>query len=152
MAEYTNEWLCQEIVANSYDAFVFADREGLIRLWNPGAEEMFGYTAEEALGQSLDLIIPERFRERHWEGYYRVMETGVTKYGRGDLLAVPAMRKDGQRISIEFTIALIRDADGQLLGVGAIIREVTERWQRDKELRERLAALEAQVKELSGGS
>jgi len=152
MDEYTYEQLCREIVENSYDAIVFTDRQGLIRLWNSGAEEMFGYTAEEALGQSLDLIIPERFRERHWEGYRRVMETGVTKYGRGELLAVPAIRKDGRRISLEFTIVLIHGEGDEVLGVAAIIRDVTERWQRDRELQQRLVALEAQVRELTGSN
>lgn len=146
MSTYTHEWLCQQIVDNTYDAIVFADHEGLVRLWNSGAEAVFGYTAREALGQSLDLITPERFQERHWKGYYRVMETGVTKYGRGDLLAVPALRKDGTRISIEFTVVLVFDDSGGMLGIAAIIREVTARWQRDKELREQLAASKAQVK------
>ncbi len=147
MSSYTHEWLCQQIVDNTYDAIIFADHEGLVRLWNSGAEAMFGYTTEEALGQSLDLIIPERFRARHWEGYYRVMETGVTKYGDGDLLAVPALRKDGTRISIEFTVVLISNDSGGVLGIAAIVRDVTERWQRDKTLREQLAALKAQVEE-----
>ena len=149
MSTFTHEQLCQQIVDNTYDAIIFADREGLIRLWNSGAEAIFGYTTEEALGQSLDLVTPERFRARHWEGYHRVMETGVTKYGRGDLLAVPALRKDGARISIEFTVVLVHDDSGGVLGIAAIIRDVTARWQRDRELREQLAALKAQTKSLS---
>jgi len=149
MSTFSHTRLCQQVVDNTYDAIIFADHEGLVRLWNSGAEAIFGYTAEEALGQSLDLITPERFRARHWEGYYRVMETGVTKYGRGDLLAVPALRKDGTRISIEFTVVLVYDDSGGVLGIAAIIRDVTARWQRDRELREELAALKAQVKELS---
>lgn len=152
MVTYTHEWLCQQIVDNTYDAIIFADRRGIIRLWSSGAEAMFGYTAEEALGQSLDLIIPERFRARHWRGYYRVMETGTTKYARGDLLAVPALRKDGTRISIEFTMALIFDDAGSVLGAAAIIRDVTQRWQRDKELKEQLSALKARLRELSEAS
>jgi len=151
MSTFTHERLCQQIVDNTYDAIVFADRQGLIRLWNSGAEAIFGYTAEEALGQSLDLITPERFRARHWEGYHRVMETGITKYGR-DLLAVPALRKDGTRISIEFTVVLVHDDSGGVLGIAAIIRDVTARWQRDKELREQLASLKAQVKSLSAAA
>jgi PAS domain S-box-containing protein len=146
MSVPTLEWLSQKIVEESQDAFIFADREGIVRLWNSGSEAMFGYRAEDAIGQSLDLIIPERQRERHWTGYRKVMETGVTRYSR-EVLAVPAIRRDNSRISIEFTIALLRDTEGQILGAAAIIREVTERWQRDKELRARLAALEAQVKE-----
>lgn len=94
---YTHEWLCQTIVEQTQLAVIFSDREGIICFWNAGAEAMFGYKPEEALGQTLDMIVPERHRPRHWEGYRRVMETGVTKYGR-DLLAVPATRKDGTRI------------------------------------------------------
>jgi PAS domain S-box-containing protein len=133
--------LYQRIVDDSPIAILFADREGKIRFWNSGAELMFGYQAHEAVGQSLDLIVPEKQRARHWEGWTRVMATGVTKYGR-DPLAVPAMRKDGTRISIEFNVILIRSAGGELQGVAAMIQDVTARWQQQKELRARLAALE----------
>jgi PAS domain S-box-containing protein len=136
-------WLFRRIVEEMPEAVIFADREGTIRLWNRGAETMFGYSADEALGQSLDLIVPERFRARHWEGYRQVMATGVTSYGQR-LLAVPAMRKDGQRISIEFSIALLKDERGEVAGAAAIVRDVTARWQMERELRGRLAALEAQ--------
>jgi PAS domain S-box-containing protein len=109
------------------EAVIFADRQGVVRLWNRGAETMFGYAASEALGRSLDLIIPERFRARHWEGYHQVMATGVTRYGQR-LLAVPAMRKDGRRISIEFSIALLKDERGEVAGAAAVVRDVTTRW------------------------
>lgn len=134
--------LYRRIVDDSPIAILFADREGKIRFWNSGAELMFGYEAREAVGQSLDLIVPEKQRARHWEGWTRVMETGVTKYGR-DPLAVPALRKDGTRISIEFHIVLVRSASGELQGAAAMLQDVTARWQREKELRARLAALEA---------
>jgi PAS domain S-box-containing protein len=140
-------WLCQRIVEDSPLAILFADREGKIRLWNSGAEAMFGHTASEAMGQSLDLIVPEKQRPRHWEGWERVMATGVTKYGR-DPLAVPAMTKDGSRISIEFHIVLLRASTGELAGAAALIQDVTARFQQQKEMRARLAALEAQA---SGG-
>ncbi len=143
-----SEPLYRRIVENAADAIVAADKQGVIRLWNARAEDIFGYSAQEAIGQTLDLIVPERLRERHWEGYHAVMATGVSRYGKGDLLAVPAVRKDGTRISLEFTITLIRDETGELLGPAAIIRDVTERWQRERELRERLAALEARVVDL----
>ncbi len=143
----TPERLCRQIVEGAQDAIVVADRDGRIRLWNPGAEAMFGYRAEEALGQSLDLIIPERLRGRHWEGYRRVMATGVTRYGR-EVLAVPAIRKDGTRISLEFTVVLLRGESGELLGSAAIIRDVTARWERERALRDRVAALEAKVEGL----
>ena len=141
MPTYTHEWLCQQIVDSTQEAIIFADRDGKIRLWNAGAEAMFGYQAKEAMGQGLDLIIPERLRGRHWEGYHKVMDTAVTRYGK-ELLAVPAIRKDGTRISLEFSIVLLRDAAGDPLGIAALIRDVTARWQQEKALKERLAALE----------
>jgi len=141
MPDYSQDWLCRRIVEHSQDAVIFADGDGVIRLWNAGAAAIFGFSAAEALGQSLNLIIPENLRARHEEGYRRVMATGVTKYAR-DLLAVPGLRRDGARISLEFTIVLVRDDDGLLLGTAAIIREVTARWQREQDLRRRLAALE----------
>lgn len=143
-ASIPTEWLCRRIIEGAHDAVIFADREGKVRLWNTGAEETFGYTAAEAVGQSLDIIIPEKHRPRHWEGYYRVMATGVTKYGR-ELLKVPALRKDGTRISIEFTIVPVKDEAGNMVGIAAIIRDVTERWEEEKALRTRLAELEARL-------
>lgn len=134
--------LFRRLVEEMPEAVVFADRQGAIRLWNPGAEAMFGYSAEEALGRSLDLIIPERYRARHWDGYRQVMSTGATRYGQR-LLAVPAVRKDGRRMSIEFSIALLRDEHGEVIGAAAVVRDVTARWQADRELRKRVAALEA---------
>lgn len=141
MGTYTQEWLYRQIVEKAADAIIFADKEGIIRLWNSGAEAIFGYSREEALGETLDLIVPEKLRERHWEGYRNVMVTGVTKYG-SEVLAVPAIRNDGSRISVEFTIILLKDSDGEPLGTAALIRDVTERWQRERELKTRLAALE----------
>jgi PAS domain S-box-containing protein len=142
MDENDKNTLCRRIVETIGDAVIFADREGIIRLWNRGAEGIFGFTEEEAVGQSLDLIIPERQREPHWKGYGKVMLNGVTKYG-SETLAVPAVTKDGERISIEFTINLIRDGDGKVLGPVAVVRDVTARWIREKDLRQRLAFLEA---------
>jgi PAS domain S-box-containing protein len=147
MAETPDKgWLYQRIVEESQIAILYADREGRIRLWNSGAEAMFGYRSEEVLGQSMDLIIPERQRARHWEGWAKVMETGITRYGR-DVLAVPATRKDGSRISIEFNILLLRAPTGEVLGAAATIQDVTQRWQQQKELKSRLAALEAKAAE-----
>jgi PAS domain S-box-containing protein len=124
------------------EGVVYSDREGIIRLWNRGAETIFGYRQEAVLGQTLDLIIPERWRARHWEGYRRVMRTGVTRYGR-EVLAVPASRSDGTRISIEFSIILPTDRAGQVMGAIAIVRDVTTRWEQEQALRKRLAALES---------
>lgn len=127
------------------DAIILADRDGVIRVWNAGAEVMFGHSAEEAIGRTLDLIIPERLRPRHWEGYTRVMQTGVTRYGR-ELLAVPGVRKDGARISLEFSITILKDDAGAISGIAAILRDVTTRFEQDRALRQRLAGLEAQIK------
>jgi PAS domain S-box-containing protein len=140
----TQEWLCRIIVEESSDAIMFADREGIIRLWNRGAERMFGYSEAEALGQSLDLIIPENLRGRHWDGYYRVMESGESRYST-EMLSAPALRKDGTRISTEFSMVMVKASDGTVRGVAAVIRDVSARWQREKELKERIRSLEAQT-------
>jgi PAS domain S-box-containing protein len=138
--------LCESIVEKSPIAIIVGDREGIVRLWNAGAQTMFGWSAEEALGKSMDMIIPEKHRPRHWEGYDHVMGTGVTKYGR-NLLAVPALTKDGRRISVEFNVVMLKDAEGRVLGIAASMQDVTARWERDKALRARLAELEAKLKQ-----
>jgi len=138
--------LCESIVEQSPIAIIVGDREGMVRLWNAGAQTMFGWSAEEVLGKSMDMIIPEKHRPRHWEGYDRVMGTGVTKYG-SSVLAVPALTKDGRRISIEFNVVLLKDAEGRVLGIAASMQDVTARWERDKTLRARLAELEAKLKQ-----
>ena len=136
------EWLCPAIVEESNDAIMFSDTRGIIHLWNGGAERMFGYTAQEALGQSLDLIIPENLRQRHWDGYFQVMKSGTSRYSI-DMLSAPAIQKGGGRISTEFSMVLVKDANGSMLGVASIIRDVTARWQREKEMKERIKELEA---------
>ena len=135
-----NRLLCQ-VINDAPDAILIADREGIITFWNSGAAQIFGHTAAEAVGQSLDLIIPENLRKRHWEGYWRVMAAGETKYQTG-LLSSPGIRKDGTRVSLEFSMVLLRDATGGMQGCASIMRDVTERWHKEKELRERLAACE----------
>ena len=137
----SQEWLCRKIVEESSDAIMFSDRHGIIRLWNLGAERMLGYAAEEALGQSLDLIIPENLRKRHWDGYFQVMESGTSRYST-EMLSAPALRKDGTRISTEFSMVLVKGDDDTVLGVAAVIRDVSARWQRDKELKDRIRKLE----------
>lgn len=121
----------RSLIEASPDGILAADRNGTIQLWNAGAERIFGYTATEAVGQSLDLIVPERQRTRHWDGYRKVFETGETQYG-SRLLAVPAIRKDSKRISIEFSVALLRDEAGDVAAIAAIVRDVTERWKRER--------------------
>lgn len=142
MDEDDRNTLCRQIVDGAGDAVIFSDRDGVIRLWNRAAEGIFGYTEQEAVGHSLDLIIPERHRELHWKGYGRAMLDGATKYGT-EPLSVPAVTKDGERISIEFTINLIRDAAGKVLGPAAVVRDVTARWNRERELRQKVAFLTA---------
>ena len=136
--------LLWQLLQDSPDAILIADRDGAIRFWNSGAERMFGHTATEALGQSLDLIIPENLRARHWQGYFRVMNTGQTKY-LTEKLTSPGVRKDGSRLSLEFSMVLLRDEQGGIEGCATIMRDVTARWQKEKELKERLANCEKQL-------
>jgi PAS domain S-box-containing protein len=126
-----------DLLSSMPDAVVYSDAAGLIRFWNQAAERIFGYPKEEALGQSLDIIVPEKLRGRHWDGYKKTMETGETRYGGGDLLAVPAIRKDGSRLSIEFTIVPFHDDAGRMAGIGAVMRDVTARFEEMKALRNR---------------
>jgi PAS domain S-box-containing protein len=144
MGEINHEELCRQLVQACNDAIIFSDRYGIIRLWNAGAEQMLGFAAEEAIGKSLDIFIPENQRPRHWEGYFRVMETGSTRYEK-ELLAAPAIRKDGTRISTEFSMTIIRDAAGEIAGTAAVVRDVTARWEKEKTFRVRLAELERRV-------
>jgi PAS domain S-box-containing protein len=125
------------------DAIIAARADGAIVFWNPAAQRIFGFSAGEALGQSLDLIIPERFRARHWEGYRQVMATGQTKYGT-EVLRVPAAHKDGRALSIAFTVSLLDGPDGRV--IAAIVRDETARWNEERDLRRRLAALEERAK------
>lgn len=135
-----------QLVAAAGDAIVAADPQGKVTLWNPAAERIFGFSREEALGQSLDLIIPERFRQRHWDGYDKVMRSGETRYGT-QVLRVPALRKDGRPLSIAFTVALLKGADGKVQSIVAIMRDDTERWNEERNLKKRLAELESRARE-----
>lgn len=132
--------LFETIVRNAADAVIYSDDRGVIRFWNRGAERIFGFTAAEATGQTLDIIIPERLRTRHWEGYRSVMESGESRYGAGQVLAVPGLRKDGARISIEFSIVPMKDERGSIRGMAAIMRDVTLRFEEMRALRAQLAA------------
>lgn len=136
--------LLKQLNNNAPDAILISDREGVIRFWNSGAEQMFGHTAAEAVGQSLDLIIPENLRSRHWEGYWRVMASGETKYKTG-LLSSPGIRKDGSRVSLEFSMVLLRDEAGGMQGCASIMRDVTEQWKKEKGLKERLTDCETKL-------
>ena len=134
--------LAARLVSQSGDAIVICDVEGRIILWNSGAETVFGYSTSEALGQSLDIIIPERFRDRHWEGYRHTMASGVTRYA-DDVLAVPGQRKDGSRLSLEFKVTLLSGDDGRPEAIAAILRDVTVRWEAERNLRRELNELRA---------
>ena len=125
------------------DAIIHADAAGLIRVWNAGAVRMFGFTEAEALGRPLDIIIPPGLRERHWTGFHETMRTGETRYGDGQILAVPATRKDGTRLSVEFTIVPFTGDDGRMTGIAAIMRDATAKFEEMRALRKQLAALSA---------
>lgn len=127
------------------DAVVVADAAGAVILWNPAAERMFGFTAEEALGRRMDMIIPERLRKRHWEGYDHSMATGTTRYGH-DVLRVPAVNKAGEPMSIAFTVCMLHDEAGRVTACASVIRDETARFNEDRALRKRLVELEAQLK------
>ena len=143
------------LVATTPDAVIYADAEGMIRFWNGGATRVFGFAADEAIGTSLDLIIPASLRQRHWHGFHHTMQTGESRYGAGDMLAVPALRKDGTRISVEFTIVPFHDADGRMTGIAAVLRDVTARFTELRTLRGQVDSLsrkaESAADEKAGG-
>ena len=132
------------LVAAVGDAVMVCDAQGAILLWNPACERMFGHTEAEVLGKTMDMIIPERLRKRHWEGYEKTMATGITKYGH-DVLRVPAVDKQGNALSIAFTVAMLHGADGKVSAIAAIIRDETSRFNDERALKKRVADLEAQV-------
>jgi len=132
------EQLGEALLTSSSDAIVATDREGRITFWNPGAVRIFGFAESEAVGQSLDLIIPENLRARHWEGFRHTMQTGISRYGDGDLLSVPGLSRDGRRISVEFTIVMLRDGEA-VTGTVAVMRDVTKRFAETRELKRQLA-------------
>jgi len=131
--------LADAILTMESDAVIATDRAGIVTFWNPGATRIFGFTADEAIGQSLDLIIPPNLRARHWDGFNRVMTTGESHYGHGDLLSVPAQTKSGQRVSVEFTIAMLKDQAHQPAGTVAILRDITKRFEEVRTLKRQLA-------------
>ena len=135
------EKISQQIIENIPDAVLYVDAKGLIQHWNDGATRIFGYSADEAIGQSLDLIIPEKLQGRHWDGYNKVMESGQSQYGT-DLLSVPSTHRDGQRLSVDFCIAMLKDDQGKVEGIAAVMRDMTAQRQKEKELKERIAELE----------
>ena len=131
------------------DAIILADTNGVIRLWNQAAERLFGFTVAEALGSSLDLVIPERFRERHWAGYAKTMATARTQYEH-DVLRVPAVHKDGRALSIAFTVGLLHGPRRQVTGIEAVVRDETVRFAEERKLRKQLAELLAERQRENG--
>lgn len=131
--------IAERVLLETPDAVLYADCDGIIKVWNGGCERIFGFTEEEAVGQTLDIIIPEKLRARHWQGYAETMRTGQTRYGAGELLSVPAITKDGSRISVEFSITPISAPNGDMEGIAATMRDVTETFEELKRLRARLA-------------
>jgi PAS domain S-box-containing protein len=132
------------LVHSMGDALMVCDAEGAILLWNPACERMFGFSAAEVLGQTMDMIIPERLRGRHWEGYHKTMASGITKYGT-DLLKVPAVDKQGRAMSIAFTVSLLHGPDGKVNAIASVIRDETQRFNDERALKKRLAELESQL-------
>ncbi len=132
------------LVAAVGDAVMVCDAKGAITLWNPACERMFGHTEAEVLGHSMDMIIPERLRGRHWDGYHKTMATGITKYGT-DVLRVPAVDKQGRSMSIAFTVAMLYAPDGKVSAIASVIRDETSRFSDERALKKRLAELEAQL-------
>jgi len=130
----------QQLVETSADAIMVCNAAGKITLWNAASERMFGHTAREAMGQSLDIIIPQRQQARHWEGYHVTMASGITKYGTS-VLRVPAVHKDGHTLSIAFTVSLLNDAAGQVSAIVAIVRDESVKFAQERALRERIAKL-----------
>ena len=140
------EAFAARLVRECADAVVYADAEGRIGFWNAAAARIFGYSEAEALGESLDLIVPERLQARHWQGYDEVMKGRESRYAEGALLAVPARHKDGRQLSVEFTILPFHDGAGKLVGIAAILRDVTARFEEVRGLRRELAALKAEAR------
>jgi PAS domain S-box-containing protein len=141
----------KQLVEAIGDAVVVCDAAGAITVWNDAAVRMFGFTREDALGKSLDIIIPERQRPRHWQGYEKTMSTGQTRYG-SDLLRVPALHKDGHTLSIAFTVAMLHDEESKVKAIVAIIRDETKRWGEERQLKARVAQLEAAAAPRAGAA
>lgn len=138
--QFNDSDIARAVLHGAGDAIVACDRDGIIRFWNPGATRIFGFSAEEAVGQNLDIIIPERLRARHWEGYRNMMSSGQSRYSGGDTLAVPALRRDGGQLSVEFTLAALKNPEGGVAGLAAVMRDVTPRFEELRSLRRQLKA------------
>lgn len=133
--------LAKSIVDQATDAIIFADRDGLVRIWNAGAERIFGHKAEDVIGGTLDIIIPERMVDAHNRGFNHAISTGEMKYVN-KVLTTRSMHKDGSRIYVDMSFDMVRDASGTILGAVAVARDVTERQANDAATKVKLAELE----------
>lgn len=149
MSDHDSSALSHALIEHLADAVIFADREGVIRVWNAGAEAVFGYGADEVVGRRLDLLIPERLRSAHWAGFDAAIDSGRMKHGR-DSMTTRSIHKDGSDLYVDLSFALVKDSAGEVLGAVAVARDITSRFRAEKEARRRLAELEAQVESLSG--
>jgi PAS domain S-box-containing protein len=134
----------QQLVEHSAEAIMVCDAKGMITLWNAASERMFGFTQADAMGQSLDIIIPQRQQARHWEGYHQTMASGITKYG-ASVLRVPAVHKDGHTLSISFTVSMMHDARGQVAAIVAVVRDESVKFSEERALRKQIKELQAQL-------
>jgi PAS domain S-box-containing protein len=142
MSTKTPSDLSHALIENLADAVIFADRQGLIRVWNPGAEAVFGYSADEVIGRRLDVLIPEHLRPAHWAAFDAAIDTGRMKHGR-ESMTTRSVHKDGSALYVDLSFALVRDDAGRVLGSVAVARDITQRFRAEKELRKRVAQLEA---------
>jgi PAS domain S-box-containing protein len=140
--------LAQALIEHLADAVIFADRAGTIQLWNPGAEAVFGYSSDEVLGRRLDVLIPERLRPAHWAGFDAAIEAGTMKHGR-ESMTTRSIHRDGSDLYVDLSFALVKDDTGQVVGAVAVARDITRRFQAEKESRRRIAELEAQLRALA---
>lgn len=132
--------LFEAIVERIPDAVIFADRDGVVRVWNPGAEAVFGFAASDVLGRSLDVIIPERLRPGHWEGFRRAIDDGKTRYGN-QVRTTRSIHKDGRKLYVDLSFGLVVDANGAVVGAVAVGRDCSDRYESERALREQIAAL-----------
>ena len=134
--------LAPHILRSMPEAVIFCDLEGIIRVWNGGAEKVFGWSAAEAVGQSLDLIIPERMRKAHWDGFNQAIARGGVKPGRTSMIT-RSLHKSAEFIYVDMSFEMVRDEAGKMLGSMAVARDATKRFNDEKALRQQLAELTA---------
>ncbi|MGY3587071.1 PAS domain S-box-containing protein [Bradyrhizobium sp. USDA 4341] len=123
--------LAETIMDQVADAIVYADRVGVIVRWNPASTALFGFSAEDALGQSLDLIIPEHLRAPHWRGFEAAIANATMKL-QGRPTLTRALHKSGRKLYVEMTFAIVRGESGEALGAVAMARDVTDRVERER--------------------